>query len=70
MTDDEIKIIRQARHEISAECGHDVDRVVAYYQRVKEELKQTGEFRFARSTKLPESRQEPSGGSPAAETRS
>ena len=27
MADDELKIIRQVRHEISAEFGHDVDRV-------------------------------------------
>ena len=47
MADEEIKIIRQVRHEISAECGHDVDRVVAYYRRVEEELKRSGRFRFA-----------------------
>jgi hypothetical protein len=47
MADDEIKIIRRIRHEISAECGHDVDRVVAYYRRVEEELKRSGRFRFA-----------------------
>jgi len=47
MADEEIKIIRQVRHEISAECGHDVDRVVAYYRRVQEELKRSGRFRFA-----------------------
>ena len=46
MTDEEIKIIRQVRHEISAECGHDVDRVLAYYRQVEEELKRSGRFRF------------------------
>lgn len=40
--------VRQVRHQISAERGHDVDRVVAYYQAVEEELKRSGEFRFAR----------------------
>jgi hypothetical protein len=30
-SDEEVRIIRVVRHEISAECGHDVDRVVAYY---------------------------------------
>ena len=49
MTDHEIKIIRQVRHEISAECGHDVDRAVAYYRRVDEELKRSGRFRFPTS---------------------
>ena len=49
MTDHEIRIIRQVRHEISAECGHDVDRTVAYYRRAEEELKRSGRFRFAAS---------------------
>ena len=49
MADDEIKIIRQVRHEISAECGHDAARVVAYYRRVEEELRRSGRFHFAAS---------------------
>lgn len=53
MADEEIKIIRQVRHEISAECGHDVDRVVAYYRRVHEELKRSGRFRFAEFSASP-----------------
>jgi hypothetical protein len=47
MADDEIKIIRRVRHEISAEFGHDVDRVVDFYRSVEEELKQSGRYRFA-----------------------
>ena len=47
MSDEEIKIIRQVRHQISAECGHDVDRVVAYYRTVEDELRRSGEFGFA-----------------------
>jgi hypothetical protein len=47
MIDDEIRIIRRARHEISAEFGHDVDRVVDYYRSIEEELKHSGQFRFA-----------------------
>ena len=54
MTDEEIKIIRQVRHEISAECGHDVDRVLAYYRQVEEELKRSGRFRFATRAPHPE----------------
>ena len=46
MADEEIRIIRQVRHEISAECGHDADRVVAYYRKIQEELKRSGRFRF------------------------
>ncbi len=47
MSDQEIKAVRQVRHEISAECGHDVDRVVAYYRGIEDQLKRSGEFRFA-----------------------
>lgn len=47
MVDDEIKILRQVRHDISAEFGHDVDRVVDYYRSVEEELKRSGRYRFA-----------------------
>lgn len=47
MADDEIKIIRRARRDISAEFGHDVDRVVDYYRSVEEELRNSGRFRFA-----------------------
>lgn len=54
MSDHEIKIIRQVRHEISAECDHDVDRVVAYYRRFEEELRRSGKFRFAARPSPPE----------------
>lgn len=47
MTDEGIKEVRRARHQISAECGHDVDQLVAYYQKMEEELRGSGEFRFA-----------------------
>lgn len=62
MADDEIRIIRRVRHEISAEFGHDVDRVVEYYRQVEEELKRSGRFRFAASAAGSESRQEDVGG--------
>ncbi|MBM4088543.1 MAG: hypothetical protein FJ276_03825 [Planctomycetes bacterium] len=54
MADDEIRVIRQVRHEISAEFGHDVDRVVDYYRSVEERLKQSGPYRFAPSAAPPE----------------
>ena len=54
MADDELKIIRQVRHEISAAFGHDVDRVVDYYRSVEEELKQSGRYRFAKHAAGPE----------------
>lgn len=46
MADNEIRTIRQVRHDISREHGHDVDKVIAYYRKVEEKIKQTGEFRF------------------------
>ena len=54
MVDDEIKVIRQVRHEISAGFGHDVDRVVDYYRSVEERLKQSGRYRFAAHPAGPE----------------
>ena len=54
MADDEIRIIRRVRHEISAEFGHDVDRVLDYYRSVEEELKHSGRYRFAARAAGPE----------------
>jgi len=49
MDENEIAAVRRIRHEISEECNHDVDRVIAYYRSVQEELKRSGQFRFAKS---------------------
>lgn len=46
MPNDEISDVRRIRHEITEECGHDIRRIAAYYRRVEEELKKSGEFRF------------------------
>jgi hypothetical protein len=59
MVEGEIAIIRRVRHEISAECGHDIDRLVAHYRRFEEQLKQSGRFRFATRVDRPESGGEP-----------
>jgi hypothetical protein len=53
MPDQEINAVRQARHEISAACGHEVDRVAAYYLAVEDELRRSGEFRFVELPKQP-----------------
>jgi len=66
MNDDEIKIIRQVRHEISAEFGHDVDRVMDYYRTFEEQLKHSGRFRFAGSAAKPASREQAVGGIPVS----
>ena len=42
MDENEIAAVRRIRHEISEECNHDVERVIAYYRSVQEELKQSG----------------------------
>jgi hypothetical protein len=55
MPDGEIKTIRKIRHEISEECGHRVDKIVAYYRAVEDELKRSGEFRFAENPTRTES---------------
>jgi hypothetical protein len=47
MHDEEIQAVRKIRHEISAQFGHDVHKVVAYYRAIEDELKRSGEFRFA-----------------------
>jgi hypothetical protein len=40
--EDEIATVRRVRHEISAECGHDVHKVAVYCQSVVEQLTREG----------------------------
>nr|VFK17800.1 MAG: hypothetical protein BECKLPF1236B_GA0070989_11259 [Candidatus Kentron sp. LPFa] len=47
MSNGEIAEIRKIRHQISAEFGHDVHKLAAYYRQVGEELEKSGRFRFA-----------------------
>lgn len=46
MPNDEVTTIRQIRHEISEECGHNVHKVAGYYRSVEKELKQSRDFHF------------------------
>lgn len=46
MNDPGVEEIRRARHEISAEHGHDLHEVVEYYRQVEEELRRDGRFEF------------------------
>jgi hypothetical protein len=39
--------IREIRHQISAKFNHNMDRLGEYGKRLDQELRQTGEFRFA-----------------------
>ena len=52
MADREINEVRKIRHEISAKFGHDVSRLVAHYQELEKELRQSGEYRFVGSKRV------------------
>lgn len=47
MSDYEIDQIRQVRHQISAENGHDLRRVAEYYRQIEKELRASRRFKFA-----------------------
>ncbi len=47
MSEEGIKEVRRVRHEISEERDHDVDSLVSFYQKMEEDLRAAGEFRFA-----------------------
>jgi hypothetical protein len=49
MDENEIAAVRRIGHEISEECSHDVERVIADYRSVQEDLERSGQFRFAKS---------------------
>ena len=49
MSDPEIEEVRAARHEISAEHGHDLHEVVDYYRSFEQELRDSGLFEFEES---------------------
>ena len=51
MRDNEINEVRRIRHEISARFGHDIGRLVAHYQKIEEEFRRSGEYKFADSKK-------------------
>lgn len=46
MSDPEIEEIRAARHDISAENGHDLSAAVDYYRSFEEKLRNSGKFEF------------------------
>ena len=39
--------VREMRHKISAEFGHDFNRLVAYYQELENEMRKSGKYKFA-----------------------
>ena len=53
-----VKEVREMRMKISEECGHDLNRLLAYYQEVEKEMRKSGKYKFADpepSTKKPAS---------------
>ena len=42
-----VEEVREIRMKISEECGHDLNRLIAYYQKVGEELRKSGKYKFA-----------------------
>jgi len=46
MPTSEIGEIRRIRHEISAQCDHDIHKLADYCRQVEQELRRSGEFRF------------------------
>ena len=41
-----VKEVREMRMKISEECGHDLNKLVAYYQKVGEEMRKSGKYKF------------------------
>ena len=39
--------VREMRRKISAEFGHDLNRLVAYYQKLEAEMRKSGKYKFA-----------------------
>lgn len=43
-----VKEVREIRHKISAQFDHDVGRLVAHYQELQEQMRQSGKYRFVK----------------------
>ncbi len=39
--------VREMRRKISVEFGHDLNRLVAYYQEVENDMRKSGKYKFA-----------------------
>ena len=42
-----VKEVRKIRHKISTRFDHDVGRLVAHYQELQKQMRQSGKYRFA-----------------------
>ena len=41
-----VEEVREIRYKISEECGHDLNRLIAYYQEVEKEMRKSGKYKF------------------------
>ena len=41
-----VKEVREMRMKISEKCGHDLNKLFAYYQEVEKEMRKSGKYRF------------------------
>ena len=39
--------VREMRRKVSEEFGHDLNRLAAYYQKLKDEMRKSGKYTFA-----------------------
>ena len=42
-----VKEVREMRYKISEECGHDLNKLLAYYQKVEKEMRKSDKYKFA-----------------------
>ncbi len=42
-----VKEVREIRHKISARFDHDIGRLVAHYQELQEQMRQSGKYKFS-----------------------
>lgn len=41
-----VKEVREMRQKISEKCGHDINKMLAYYQKAGERLRKSGKYKF------------------------
>ena len=41
-----VKEVREMRMKISEKCGHDLNKLLAYYQKVEKEMRKSGKYKF------------------------
>lgn len=46
MNDPIVTEVREARHQISEEHGHDLDRLLKHYQQMEAELAESGKYKL------------------------